>query len=55
MFPVFRFFGSLPQPGVKLYRMLRLCDEAEAAGLGHVGSGMEMAEELHFASCALDF
>lgn len=49
------FFESLPQLGIKLYEMLRLWDEVEAAGLGHVGTGMEMEEELHFASCAFDF
>lgn len=48
------FFESLPQLGMKLYEMLGLCDAAEAAGLGHAGMGMEMEEEMHFASCALE-
>lgn len=48
------FFESLPQLGMKLYEMLGLCDVAEAAGLGHAGMGMEMEEEMHFASCALE-
>lgn len=55
IFPAFRFFEILPQLGIKLYKVLRLCDEVETAGLGRMGSGMEMEEELHFASCALDF
>lgn len=27
--------------------MLRLCDEVEIAGLGHMGEGLEIGEDLH--------
>lgn len=47
------FFEHLPELGIKLYKMLRLCDKVELAGLGHMGEGLEM--DLDFASRALDF